>query len=103
MKGFDKDIRRIPAVQFTYDLWRAGSLSELGIPHREWSIKHNVGMIREMAVGFTEGHRLHVRPKPGYVAVMFYANERHFWTHLTVKEVLICFPHLKDGLRNTRR
>lgn len=98
-----KRIVRMPAVQFTYDLWRAGSLSELGIPHREWSIRRNVAMIREMAVGFTEGHKLHVRPKPGYVAVMFYVDGRHFWTHLTKKEVLICFPQLKDGLKSISR
>jgi len=95
-------IKRIPAVQFTYDLWRAGSLTELGIPHREWSIIKNINQIRNMAVGFTEGYRLHVRPKPEYVAVMFFVNDRHFWTHLTIKEVLICFPGLKDGLKNLK-
>jgi hypothetical protein len=90
-------IARIPAVQFTYDIWRAGSLMELGIPHREWSITLNRHLIRDMAVGFTEGFRLHVRPKPDYIAVMFFVKDRHFWTHLTKKEFTICFPELKDG------
>lgn len=92
-------IRRIPAVQFTYDLWRAGSLIELGIPHREWSISLHVSLIRDMAVGFTEGYKLHVRPKKDYIAVMFFAVNRHFWTHLTTKEFFICFPELKNGLQ----
>lgn len=93
---------RIPAVQFTYDIWRAGSLTELRIPHREWSIRLNINMIRNMTVGYTEGFRLHFRPKPTYVAVMFFVDGRHFWTHLTIKEFLICFPELKNGLMTSR-
>jgi hypothetical protein len=93
-------IRRIPAVQFTFDLWRAGSLNELGIKHREWSINLHRVKIREMAVGFTEGYKLPVRNKPEYIAVMFYdVNLNHFWTHLTFKEFLICFPELKNSLQ----
>jgi len=95
-------MKRIPAIQFTYDLWRAGSLSELGIPHREWSIRNSQSLIREMAVGFTEGYKLHVRPKPEYIAVMFFNNNIHFWTHLTKKEFLICFPELENGLKKLK-
>lgn len=93
-------IVRISSVQFTFERWRAGSLTELGIPHREWSIIKNKSFIQNFAIGFTEGHRLAVRPKKGYIAVMFF-NERldHFWTHLTYKEFLICFPHLKNTLQ----
>ena len=49
------DFKRIPAVFFTYDIWRAGSLVELGIKHREWAIRENRHMIKQMAVGYTEG------------------------------------------------
>jgi hypothetical protein len=77
---------RIPAVQFTYDIWRAGSLTELGIPHRTWAIKLYRKEIKQMAVGFTEGYKLHVRPKIGYMAIMFFTDNKHFWTHLTVEE-----------------
>lgn len=94
-------IVRISSSQFTYEKWKSGSLTELGIPHREWSIRKNKAFIQKYAIGFTEGHRLAVRPKKGYVAVMFF-NSRldHFWTHLTLKEFLICFPHLKNTLRH---
>lgn len=89
-------IRRIPAVQFTYDLWRAGSLNELGIRHREWAIIPRSKFIRNMAIGFTEGEKLMVRRKENYIAVMFYdINLDHFWTHLTLNEFYICFPELK--------
>ena len=89
-----------PAVQFTYDLWRAGSLNELGIRHREWSIAMNRNKIRNMAIGYTEGYKLHVRVKPEYVAVMFHdTNLKDFWTHLTIKEFTICFPELKKRLK----
>jgi len=93
-------MNRIPAVQFTYDIWRAGSLSELGISNRTWAIKKRITKVRSMAVGYTEGYKLHVRPKPNYLAVMFYINNRHFWTHLTKEEFELCFPqkniHMKS-------
>ena len=79
-------MRRMPAVQFTYDTWKAGSLTELGIRNRFWSIKKNINKIKSMAIGFTEAEKLQCRPKIGYIAVMFFANNKHFWTHLTKKE-----------------
>lgn len=93
---------RIPAVQFTYDLWRSGSLTELGIKQREWSIKLHRQYVINMAVGFTEANKLHVRPKQDCIAVMFFAFDKHFWTHLTNKEFLICFPELEIQLQNIR-
>jgi len=92
------NLLRITAVQFTFDLWRAGSLTELGIKTREWSIIENRYTIRKMAVGFTEGRKLCVRPKIDCIAVMFFVDDKHFWTHLTIKEFCICFPHLKNKL-----
>ena len=89
-------LSRIPAVQFTFDLWGAGSLTELGFPTREWSIKLNQYKIRELAIGFTKARKLSVRPKSDCVAVMFYADNKYFWTHLTNKEFLICFPELDE-------
>lgn len=93
---------RIPAIQFTYDLWRAGSLTELGIKQRECSILLHRQQICNMAVGFTEANKLHVRPKADCIAVMFFVQNTHFWTHLTNKEFLICFPDLKESLQNIR-
>ena len=80
------NFKRIPAVFFTYDLWKAGSLTLLGIPHRKWYIINNKNHIRKKAVGFIEGEKLHVRLKKNYIAVMFFCNEEHFWTHLRKDE-----------------
>ena len=92
VSGCDESkINRIPSVHFTYDLWRAGSLIELGVRNREWSIKENRNLIKKMAVGYTEGRKLQVRIKPDCMAVMFFIKNNHFWTHLTKKEFLICF------------
>ncbi len=88
-------MRRIPAIQFTYDRWRAGSLLELGIKHREMCIKLNCNFIRDLAVGYTESEKLHVRYKKGYMAVMFFVNGKHFWTHMTINEFNYCFPEFK--------
>lgn len=88
-------MRRIPAIQFTYDIWRAGSLLELGIPHREVCIKLNRNLIRSLAVGYTESEKLHIRFKRGYMAVMFFVDNEHFWTHITITEFNYCFPEFK--------
>jgi hypothetical protein len=32
---------------------------------------------------------------------MFFAYENHFWTHLTRKEFLICFPESEEYLQDT--
>ena len=93
---------RIPAVQFTYDLWRAGSLTELGIKQREWNIKTHRNHVNDMAVGYTEAEKLHVRPKKKCIAVMFFHNEKHFWTHLTNKEFIICFPEYEKYMMNIK-
>jgi hypothetical protein len=92
----------MPAVKFTFDLWRAGSLTEIGIKQREWNIKLRKNKIKELAVGFAEGYKLNVRPKNDCVAVMFFYEDRHFWTHLTIKEFLICFPELEKYLQNIK-
>lgn len=59
---------------------------ELGIQHKYWDIIDNKIKIKDMAVGFTEGRRLCVRPKEDCIAVMFFVKDGHFWTHLTNKE-----------------
>ena len=85
---------RIPSIHFTFELWRAGSLTELGIPTREWFILDNKAKIRKMAVGYIKAHKLQVRPKMNCMAVMFYINGGHFWTHLRNKEFKLCFPEV---------
>ena len=68
-------INRIPAVQFTWDLWRAGSLTELGIKQRTNIIRVYRLKIRQLAVGYTFGKNLNVRPKKNTIAVMFFVKD----------------------------
>ena len=83
---------KIPAIQFTFDLWKAGSLTELIGYTREGNIIANKNVIKKYAIGFCNGSRLSVRPKKNTMAVMFHTNE-HWWTHLTIKEFSICFSN----------
>lgn len=93
-------VEELPNHFFTYQRWRAGSLSEFGIQTRTNSIEQNRNIIRENAIGYIKGENLWFRPKPNTVAVMFW-TDKHFWTHLTVKEFIICFPELKKYFQNT--
>lgn len=99
---YNNIINRIPAVQFTYDLWKAASLIDLDISTREWDIDLNRIKIRNAAMGFTEAEKLYFRPKINCVAVMFHYNDKDFWTHLTNKEFILCFPELKKYLKNIK-
>lgn len=76
---------RKSASCFTFERWANGSLTELGIFNKFYSIKENVYLIRKFAIGYIEGEKLWVRPKKKTFAVMFFKN-KHFWTHLTEKE-----------------
>jgi len=89
------DLLKMPAIRFSFDLWRAGSLTELIGYTREGTIIANRDKIRKYAIGFCDGYKLSVRPKKNTVAVMFYTNE-HWWTHLTIKEFQTCFQDIKN-------
>jgi hypothetical protein len=84
--GCFKGLERLPAIQFTFELWSAASLTEFGVKLREYLVSQHVSFLREHAIGYTEGHRLSVRPKVDCMAVMFNINNKCFWTHLTRKE-----------------
>ena len=89
----EEGLRRIPAIQFTFELWSAASLTEFGVKLREYSVGQHAPFLREHAIGFTEGHRLSVRPKRDCMAVMFHINNKSFWTHLTKKEFNYVFDY----------
>jgi hypothetical protein len=88
-------IEELAPYHFTFEYWRAGSLSEFGIQTRTYSIEKNRQTIRRYAIGYLRGEKLWIRPKQNTIAVMFYFNEKHFWTHLTTKEFKLCFPELE--------
>jgi len=96
-------ISRLTASQFTFERWRAGSLTELNIYTKYYSIEENAHVIRSHTVGFIKAEKLWVRPKLNCVAVMFFVNDQHFWTHLTIKEFLSCYPELKKEFKSLKK
>jgi len=95
-------IERLAPYHFSHECWRAGSLTELGIQTRTYSIEQNRQKIRNCAIGYLRAEDLWVRPKRNEMAVMFWFKEEHFWTHLTSKEFEICFPELRGFTRSTK-
>lgn len=95
------EIEELAPYYFTFEYWRAGSLSTFGIETRTYSIIKNRQIIRQHAIGYLDAQKLWIRPKPNCVAVMFWFNDEHFWTHLTLNEFILCFPELEKQLKNT--
>ena len=60
---------------FTFEYWRAGSLSEFGIQTKEHSIIENKRTLREYAIGYIKGENLWVRSKQNTIAVMFWGSK----------------------------
>jgi len=89
-------LKKMPSHAFSFEKWSAGSLMDLGIETRLWSISQpsNRDTIRNHAIGYCHGKDLQVRIKPDTIAVMFEFEGDTFWTHLTVEEFEICFPLL---------
>lgn len=87
---------------FDWLSWRNGSLIyTLKIPHRFEIIRFNVDIIRRYAIGYCGADTIPCRPKRGYIAVMFNTGDNdNWWTHLTIKEFVLCFPELKGQLGN---
>ena len=77
---------RCPAVLFTYDLWFAGSLWNLGIQSRTVDILDKQDIIKKHAIGWCRGKDLNVKPRENCVAIMFMYDDSIFWTHLLTKE-----------------
>lgn len=86
-------LEQINSVQFTHDLWRAGSIKDLGVDSRYPAIVSQQGkdLIKAHAVGWCFGDKLPVRPKLDHVAVMCYKNGEHFWFHIRTSEFLEVF------------
>ena len=87
-------IEKLAPHYFTFEYWRAGSLSEFNMETRTYYIEQKRLTIRRYAIGYIRAEQLWVRPKRNAIAVMFWFNEHYFWTHLTTEEFKICFPEL---------
>lgn len=84
-------IPKIHPSNFTWDLWRAGTLLELGVQtNRYHEIVGNRKLLKKYAIGYCKASKLSLRPKSGQYAVMFQKDDDGFvlifWTHLTAAE-----------------
>lgn len=92
MIHLNAQLDKLAPGHFTYDRWAAGSLATLGIETRTHSILANSVKIKRHAIGYCDGRRLFVRPKPDCMAVMFWTPQTgHFWTHLIWYEFFTLF------------
>jgi hypothetical protein len=80
---------------FTWEMWRGGSIKELGLSAKILSILSPEGkkLLRKYAVGYCDAIELAVRPKTECVAVMCRHPEtdENIWFHLYTDEFLEVF------------
>lgn len=79
-------IEKLPPFYFTFETWRAGSMTEFGVQHRYYSIIENKNIILKYAIGYCPGEKLWIRPKNDEIAIMFFYNDNHFWCHFRKNE-----------------
>lgn len=78
----DIDFVYLDANLFTWDLWRAGTISDLDIPrNRRWFIRDNIALLRKYAIAYCDASHLGCRPKRDQYAIMFQKDDLMFWTH----------------------
>jgi hypothetical protein len=81
------NLPQLDPLLFDWSTWRAGSIEQVfKVPHRIQFLYGIADTLRKHAVGWTYGDQLVCRPKTGFVAVMFWVDDTHFWTHLTCAE-----------------
>lgn len=83
---------KIHPDNFTWQLWRAGTLFDLGVLHYryEFIVAKRI-ILRKFAIGYCRGASLLCRPKIDCYGVMFQRDNICFWTHLTTKELNYVF------------
>jgi hypothetical protein len=81
-------MERLDSSEFTWELWRAGSIHDLGIPCRKaWILSpYGRSILLKFIVGWCESERLAFRPKVDEVAVMIEKDGERFWFHLRDRE-----------------
>ena len=95
-------ITRYNSQSFDWLTWRNGSLKTIfKIHHKYDQIVANREIIRKYAVGYCEAEQVPCRPKIGFIAIMFRTDDNElWWTHLTRKEFMACFPENASDIRN---
>lgn len=79
-------MQKIDPSLFDWQIYRRGTLLDLECFNRYWSIKENLKKIKKHVVGYCRGENLLCRPKKNQIAVMFFINGYHFWTHFPINE-----------------
>ena len=80
-------IQRINPSNFTWQLWRGGTLLDLGVfvNVKEFILAKDA-VLRKYAIGYCRGCALLCRPKNDCYGVMFQKEGLQFWTHLSIEE-----------------
>lgn len=81
-------LKKLDASLFTWSNWKAGSIHDLGLQCRYFSITSLRGkeILKKYAIGFCKGENLLCRPKKNEIALMCFFEKEHFWFHLRKKE-----------------
>jgi hypothetical protein len=80
-------IPQLDAALFDWLTWRAGDIwNDFNVICRTASLLTNADILRKYAVGWCQGENLVCRPKANEVAIMFFKDERYFWTHFRREE-----------------
>jgi hypothetical protein len=78
---------RIDSSYFDWLTWRNGSIIEIfNIPHRTQCILMAKEKLRKYAIGWCPSENVPCRPKNGYISIMFFTDDRAWWTHITIEE-----------------
>ena len=79
---------KIDSTNFTWSLWRNGSIHDFNIPCRYHAITEegNARVLRQYAIGWCDGESVVCRPKKDTRAIMFDHDGVVFWFHLFTKE-----------------
>lgn len=79
-------IEKIDSSYFTWEIWRGGSIKELGLYSRSLSITSSEGkyLLRKYVLGYCDSESLICRPKYNQYALMCRHPEtnENFWFHI---------------------
>ena len=80
-------VERMNSSLFDWLAWRNGTILELlDVKQRTCSIITNKELLKKHVIGWCPAEQVPCRPKSNRIAVMFFVNDRQFWTHFTLEE-----------------
>jgi len=91
MSSVDVTIPRIPSVRFTEKRYEENYWDVLGLVKGSYTESQYIKAIQKYAVGYTEGHKLPIRPSIYQMAVMYEINGEKLWFHCGVYQFLRAF------------